>query len=124
MALNLIGSLRSLAITFTQNLILQTALSSDDTILLAVLGEELLTSFLSNLALLGSSSLSLSLLLCKEVLYQLLSLLLAELKLTGDGILYSLCKIINIQTLCTHRSQLATDADAQSITYFIHKIYL
>ena len=29
--------------------------------------------------------------------------------------------IITIQTLCTHRSQLATDADAQSITYFIHR---
>ena len=112
MALYLICSLRSLAVTLAQDLILQTALGSDDTILLSVLCEELLTSLLGNLALLCSCSLSLSLLLCEEVLYQLLCFLLIKLKIACNRILYSLCKIINVQTLCTHRSQLATDANA------------
>ena len=79
---------------------------------------------MTNLALLGSGSLSLSLLLGEEILYQLLSLLLAHLQLVSNCILHSLCEIIDIQTFSSHRSQLATDADAKSITYFVHKIYL
>ena len=97
MTLHTVFCSRFLTITFLQYLILQSTRQGNHTVFLGVLGEVFLTSFLMNLALLGTLLVDLFLLSSEIVLYDLLCLPMRYLQVIACyHILDSCSKIIDI----------------------------
>ena len=121
MAFHRVLGCRLLTVAFLQHMILQAAGQCDDTILLAILCQILLASLLVLLAGFLALLVDFLLLGSKILLHNALGITVRNFQLiTSNNVLDSLSKIVNIQCGTTHVGQLLTNADSQSVTYFIH----
>ena len=102
---------RLLAIALFQHLVLQATGQRHYTILILILGQELLTSLLMHLTLRLALSLHLLLLLLEVILHNHLSLAVRHLQLlTLDHVLDGLSEVLGTDVLSTHLGKLLSDA--------------
>ena len=112
MAFHLIGGLRTLARSFLQNQVLQTALAGYHTFFLGIGCQIFLAFFLGNLAFRFFFAVQFLFLLLEIGLYNGLRLTVSYLRiLSFQHVLDSCCEVVHIELVDAHLQQLLTDAE-------------